>query len=203
MLTKRFFDLLIVGLSAPLWLPLLVIIAALVRLKLGAPVLFRQKRPGRGGAIFELMKFRTMREAHDAQGRLLPDGDRLTAFGRWLRSTSLDELPELINVLRGEMSLVGPRPLLVQYLPRYSTEQRRRHLAPPGLTGWAQINGRNCISWEERFKLDLWYVDNRTVWLDFKILWHTMFRVLQRRDINASDSSTMPEFAAGTNEHEK
>ena len=203
MFTKRLFDLIIVGLSAPVWLPLLVIIAALVRLNLGAPVLFRQKRPGRGEAIFELMKFRTMREGRDAQGHPLPDGDRLTAFGRWLRSTSLDELPELMNVLQGEMSLVGPRPLLVQYLARYSTEQRRRHLAQPGLTGWAQINGRNCISWEERFKLDLWYVDNRTVWLDFKILWHTAIRVLQRRDITAAGSSTMPEFGVGTNEQEK
>ena len=191
---KRLFDLAVVSITAPLWLPVLALVAILVRMKLGKPVFFRQLRPGRGERVFELVKFRTMRDLRDGSGNLLPDADRTTPFGMWLRSSSLDELPELINVFRGEMSLVGPRPLLVKYLPLYSTEQKRRHLLPPGITGWAQINGRNCLRWEERFKLDLWYIENQSLPLDAKILWKTIWKVLQRKDVSASGHVTMPEF---------
>jgi sugar transferase EpsL len=193
-LPKRVFDLLAVILTAPLWLPVLAVVALLVRLKLGSPVFFRQARPGYRERIFELIKFRTMTDARDVAGRLLPDSARLTPFGRWLRATSLDELPELLNVLRGEMSLVGPRPLLVEYLPRYSPEQRRRHEVRPGLTGWCQINGRNALSWEQKFALDIWYVDHRSLWLDLRILVMTIWQVLARRGISASNHATMPEF---------
>ena len=191
---KRFFDLLAVLLTAPLWLPVLAVVAALVRWKLGSPVFFRQQRPGYHERIFALIKFRTMTDERDAASQLLPDAARLTPFGRWLRATSLDELPELLNVLRGEMSLVGPRPLLVEYLPRYSSEQRRRHDVLPGLTGWCQVNGRNALSWEQKFALDVWYVDHRTLWLDLKILFMTVGQVLFRKGISASDHATMPEF---------
>jgi lipopolysaccharide/colanic/teichoic acid biosynthesis glycosyltransferase len=191
---KRFFDLLAVLLTAPLWLPVLAVVAALVRWKLGSPVFFRQQRPGYHERIFALIKFRTMTDERDAASQLLPDAARLTPFGRWLRATSLDELPELLNVLRGEMSLVGPRPLLVEYLPRYSSEQRRRHDVLPGLTGWCQVNGRNTLSWEQKFALDVWYVDHRTLWLDLKILFMTVGQVLFRKGISASDHATMPEF---------
>lgn len=191
---KRVLDLAAVILTAPLWLPLVAVLAVLVRVKLGAPVFFRQKRPGHREAIFELIKFRTMTDARDNQGGLLPDASRLAPFGLWLRSTSLDELPELINVLKGEMSLVGPRPLLVQYLPRYSSEQKRRHEVPPGLTGWAQINGRNALSWEEKFKLDVWYVDQRGFWLDLRILFRTVWQVVSRQGVSAPGDATMPEF---------
>src|SRR5512137_564700 len=167
---KRLFDLVLAGLALIVVAPLLALIALMVRFKLGVPVLFCQQRPGLHGRLFTLLKFRTMTKACDAQGSLLPDAERLTRFGRLLRSTSLDELPELFNVLRGEMSLVGPRPLLVQYLGRYSTEQARRHDVLPGLTGWAQINGRNALSWDEKFACDLWYVDHRSLWLDVRIL---------------------------------
>jgi sugar transferase EpsL len=194
MIAKRIFDVLVVVLTAPLWLPLLAVLALLVRVRLGSPVLFRQQRPGRRGTIFELVKFRTMTDTRDRTGQLLPDAVRLTPFGRWLRATSLDELPELWNVLRGEMSLVGPRPLLVQYLLRYSARQGRRHEVPPGLTGWAQINGRNALSWEEKFALDVWYVDNRSWWLDCKILFLTVWQVVARRGISAPGEATMPEF---------
>lgn len=194
LLIKRLFDISMVVMSLPLWGPLLVVIGALVRIQLGSPVIFRQRRPGRNDAIFEMKKFRTMTDARDCDGRLLPDSARLTRFGRWLRSTSLDELPELWNVLRGEMSLVGPRPLLVQYLDRYTPEQRRRHEVLPGITGWAQINGRNAISWEEKFALDVWYVDNRSMLLDIRILWITIRRVLKPRGISAHGEATMPEF---------
>ncbi len=197
MIAKRIVDLGIVLVTAPLWLPVLAVLALLVRVRLGSPVLFRQQRPGRDEVIFELIKFRTMTDARDAAGNLLPDAVRLTPFGRWLRATSLDELPELWNVLRGEMSLVGPRPLLVQYLSRYSAEQRRRHEVPPGLTGWAQINGRNALSWEEKFALDLWYVENRNGWLDLKILFLTAWRVVARHGISAPGDATMPEFLPG------
>lgn len=194
MIAKRIFDLLVVLLAAPLWLPLFALLALLVRIRLGSPVLFRQRRPGRGGRVFELVKFRTMTDVRDAEGNLLSDAARLTSFGLGLRATSLDELPELWNVLRGDMSLVGPRPLLVQYLPRYTAEQRRRHEVPPGLTGWAQINGRNALSWEEKFALDVWYVENRSWWLDLKILYLTIWQVVARRGISAPGDATMPEF---------
>jgi sugar transferase EpsL len=191
---KRSFDLLFAVSSAVLWLPLLVFVALLVRWQIGTPILFRQQRPGLRGKPFLLLKFRTMTDERDAAGNLLPDSDRLTPFGKWLRAASLDELPGIINILRGEMSFVGPRPLLMQYLPLYSSRQARRHEVPPGITGWAQINGRNAISWEEKFELDLWYVENRSLWLDLKILLLTFARVFQRHGINAPGSATMPEF---------
>ena len=191
---KRVFDLVAVIATAPLWLPVLAVVAALVRCKLGSPVFFRQRRPGHRERLFELIKFRTMTDARDAAGTLLPDSVRLTSFGRWLRATSLDELPELLNVLRGEMSLVGPRPLLVEYLPRYSPEQHRRHEVLPGLTGWCQVNGRNALSWEQKFVLDVWYVDHCSFPLDLRILWRTVFQVLLRRGISAPGDATMPEF---------
>jgi lipopolysaccharide/colanic/teichoic acid biosynthesis glycosyltransferase len=193
-LTKRLFDLVVLLLTAPLWLPVLGAVAMLVRLNLGRPVFFRQPRPGRHGRVFELIKFRTMTQARDAQGHLLPDAQRLTRFGRWLRSTSLDELPEVLNVLRGEMSLVGPRPLLVQYLDRYSPEQARRHEVLPGLTGWVQVKGRNALTWEEKFRLDVWYVDHRSLWLDLRILLLTVWQVLRRHGVSAPGAATMPEF---------
>jgi sugar transferase EpsL len=188
------FDLILVTAASPVWLPLLGVLALLVRVKVGPPVFFRQRRPGRHERIFELIKFRTMTEARDASGALKADAERLTPFGRWLRATSLDELPELWNVLKGEMSLVGPRPLLVQYLERYSVEQRRRHAVAPGLTGWAQVNGRNAISWEQKFALDVWYVDHRSLGLDLWILCLTVWQVVYRRGISAAGDATMPEF---------
>jgi len=192
--SKRIFDLGVTLLTAVLWGPILLVLAVLVRVKLGSPVLFRQTRPGWGGRPFLLLKFRTMTEARDAKGVLLPDSERLTAFGKWLRSTSMDELPELINVLRGEMSLVGPRPLLMQYLTRYTPEQARRHEARPGLTGWAQVNGRNAISWEQKFQLDVWYVDHQSLGLDVKILFLTALKVFSREGVNASGDTSSPEF---------
>lgn len=191
---KRLLDLGMVLLALTLLWPVLLCLAMLVRLKLGAPVFFRQTRPGLHGRSFQLIKFRTMRDAFDAQGKPLPDAERLTNFGRRLRATSLDELPELWNVLKGEMSLVGPRPLLMEYLPLYSTEQARRHEVKPGVTGWAQINGRNALSWEEKFELDLWYVDHRSLWLDFKIIVLTIKKVLLREGISAQGEATMPRF---------
>ena len=191
---KRLFDLTVVLATTPFWLPLLGVVALLVRLKLGAPVLFRQPRPGLHGRVFDLVKFRSMTEARDAAGQRLPDDRRLTPFGAWLRSTSLDELPELFNVLKGDLSLVGPRPLLVCYLDRYSPEQARRHNLPPGLTGWAQIHGRNATTWDERLRLDVWYVDHQSLWLDGKILCQTIWTVLSRRGISAQGEATMPEF---------
>jgi lipopolysaccharide/colanic/teichoic acid biosynthesis glycosyltransferase len=191
---KRAFDLLVVVLAAPVWLPVLLAVGLVVRWKLGSPVLFRQRRPGYREAIFELVKFRTMTDQRDAAGALLPDAARLPPFGRWLRSSSLDELPELLNVLRGEMSLVGPRPLLVQYLPRYNALQRRRHEVPSGLTGWAQVNGRNALGWEEKFRLDVWYVDHRSFALDLRILFRTVWQVVSRQGISAPGDATMSEF---------
>jgi len=196
---KRVFDVVCVLVASPLWLPLLALVAVAVRLKLGAPVLFRQPRPGLHGRIFLLWKFRTMTDARDASGRLVQDKDRLRPFGLWLRSTSLDELPELWNVLRGDMSLVGPRPLLVDYLPRYNQEQARRHEVKPGITGWAQVHGRNQTTWEERFRLDVWYVDHQCLWLDFLILLRTTGRVLRREGVQAPGSATMPEFLGSLN----
>ena len=174
--------------------PVLLIIALLIRLKLGSPVLFRQVRPGLDAKPFEMVKFRTMRDAVDKHGNPLPDEERMTRLGHILRATSLDELPELWNVLKGDMSLVGPRPLLMEYLPLYSTEQYRRHEVRPGVTGWAQVNGRNALSWEEKFKLDVWYVDNRSLWLDIKILLLTLKKVLVRDGISAEGQATMERF---------
>ena len=191
---KRAFDLLVVLLAAPVWLPLLGALALLVRIKLGSPVLFRQLRPGRNALVFEIVKLRTMLDLRDADGRLRPDAERLTPFGRWLRSTSLDELPELWNVLRGDMSLVGPRPLLVQYLDRYSPRQARRHEVRPGLTGLAQVMGRNALTWEEKFEWDVRYVETRSLGLDLRILCRTVGAVLSRSGISAQGEVTMAEF---------
>lgn len=183
------------SLSALLLLaPLLVILALFVRVKLGAPILFRQRRPGLHGKLFTLYKFRTMTDARDAQGNLLPDTQRLTAFGRFLRSASLDELPELFNVIKGEMSLVGPRPLLMQYLPRYTPEQMRRHAVKPGITGWAQVNGRNALTWEQKFELDVWYVEHQSFSLDLKIIFMTAWKILKREGINQTGQATAQEF---------
>jgi sugar transferase EpsL len=191
---KRVSDILLTVLATPVWLQLMAVTYLLVRLKLGRPVFFRQMRPGLAAIPFELLKFRSMRDVRDAQGQLLPDEARLTRFGRWLRATSLDELPELIHVLRGEMSLVGPRPLLTEYLPLYSPRQARRHEVRPGLTGWAQVNGRNAISWEEKLEMDVWYVDHRSLWLDLKILALTFLRVLSRQGVTTPGSATAPYF---------
>ncbi len=191
---KRIFDLIAASLGLlVLSLPLLAL-AWQVRRKLGSPVLFTQVRPGFRGKPFRMVKFRTMTDERDACGALLPDAQRLTTFGRFLRASSLDELPELWNVLRGEMSLVGPRPLLMEYLPLYSPEQARRHEVPPGITGWAQVNGRNAISWADKFALDVWYVDHRSLWLDVRILWLTVRKVLVRDGISAAGEATMPRF---------
>ena len=191
---KRPFDLAIASAAALICSPVLVVIAGLVYWKHSSPVLFRQQRPGLHGKPFTLYKFRTMTDARDADGNLLPDADRLTSFGRFLRRTSLDELPELINVLKGDMSLVGPRPLLMHYLDRYTPEQARRHEVQPGITGWAQINGRNAVSWEEKFRLDVWYVDHVSFWLDLKILFLTAWKVLRKEGISQAGYATMPEF---------
>jgi lipopolysaccharide/colanic/teichoic acid biosynthesis glycosyltransferase len=191
---KRSLDL---GLAVPALVvlaPVALVVGGLTRLKLGGPVLFRQPRPGRNDRVFELIKFRTMSNARDANGELLPDAERLTPFGMRVRRLSLDELPTLWNVVRGDMSFVGPRPLLVQYLDRYTPEQRRRHDVAPGITGWAQIHGRNAIGWEEKFELDVWYVENVSLRTDLGILLRTAVQVLGRRDISADGHATMPEF---------
>ena len=185
---KRIFDLLLVVLTAPLWIPLAVLVGVLVLLNLGRPILFVQERAGKDCRPFRLFKFRTMREGPE------PDAERLTRFGRFLRASSLDELPELWNVLRGEMSLVGPRPLPVRYLPRYTVEQNRRHEVLPGITGWAQVHGRNALDWETKFRYDVDYVDGRSIGLDIRILWMTVFQVLMARDINHDGEATMAEF---------
>jgi lipopolysaccharide/colanic/teichoic acid biosynthesis glycosyltransferase len=191
---KRLFDFLASSLGLLLLAVPLAVLVLQVRRKLGSPVLFTQVRPGLHGKPFRMVKFRTMTDERDASGILLPDAQRLTPFGRFLRSSSLDELPELWNVLRGEMSLVGPRPLLMEYLSLYSPEQARRHEVRPGITGWAQVNGRNAISWEDKFKLDVWYVDNCSLLLDIKILWLTVKKVLVRDGISAAGEATMPRF---------
>ena len=193
-LSKRLFDLLLTSLGLVIISPLLLALALSVRLVHGSPVLFRQKRPGYRGQPFMNYKFRTMTEKRDTQGKLLPDAERLTRLGRFLRSTSLDELPELFNVLRGEMSLVGPRPLLMQYLDRYTPEQARRHNVLPGITGWAQINGRNALTWEEKFRLDVWYVDHWSLGLDIKILLQTFWKVVRREGISQSGHISAEEF---------
>jgi sugar transferase EpsL len=193
-LSKRLFDLLLTSIGLVVISPILLILALLVLTCHGFPVLFRQVRPGYRARLFTMYKFRTMRDDHDQQGNLLPDEDRLTPLGRFLRSTSLDELPELFNVLRGEMSLVGPRPLLTQYLDRYTSEQARRHEALPGITGWAQVNGRNTLTWEEKFQYDVWYVDHWTFWLDIKILLINFLKVFKREGISQPGHATMEEF---------
>ncbi|GEM90759.1 sugar transferase [Oceanithermus desulfurans] len=191
---KRFLDILLAFAALVVLSPLMLLLAIWIRVTMGAPVLFKQTRPGLHGKPFTMYKFRTMTDARDPQGNLLPDEQRLTKLGQFLRSTSLDELPELINVLKGEMSLVGPRPLLMAYLDRYSPEQFRRHEVRPGITGWAQVNGRNAISWKAKFKLDVWYVDNWNLWLDIKILLMTLVKVFRREGIGHGSQATMPEF---------
>ena len=191
---KRIFDIVVASLGLLIASPILLILAVLVRLFHGTPILFGQVRPGYKGELFRIYKFRTMTNARDASGNLLPDAERLTKFGKFLRATSLDELPELLNILRGEMSLVGPRPLLVQYLERYSPEQMRRHDMLPGITGWAQINGRNALTWQEKFKLDVWYIDHWSFWLDLKIILLTVWKVLKREGISQPGHATAEEF---------
>ncbi len=193
-LSKRIFDFIAALLGLVILSPIIVLLAILIRIFLGTPVLFRQTRPGYKGKPFTLYKFRTMNDARDAAGNPLPDAARLTDFGKFLRSTSLDELPELFNILRGDMSLVGPRPLLMEYLPLYSAEQMRRHDTMPGLTGWAQINGRNAIDWPTRFALDVWYVDHWSFWLDIKILFLSLWKVITREDVNQAGQATVEYF---------
>lgn len=191
---KRVFDVLAAALALVILSPVLAVVAWQISRKMGSPVLFRQVRPGMNGKPFEMIKFRTMKDAVDAEGNPLPDSERLTPFGQFLRSSSLDELPELWNVLKGEMSLVGPRPLLMEYLPLYTPQQYRRHEVRPGVTGWAQINGRNSLSWDEKFQLDVWYVENQSLWLDLKILFMTVKKVVVRDGISADGEATMPKF---------
>ncbi|MTI76243.1 MAG: sugar transferase [Marinobacter sp.] len=193
-MTKRLFDILIAGFGLLCLFPVIMVVALMVFCKLGSPVFFRQTRPGLYGHPFPMVKFRTMLDATDKYGNELPDADRMTSFGGFLRSSSLDELPELYNVLKGDMSLVGPRPLLMEYLPLYSAEQLRRHEVRPGITGWAQVNGRNAISWEEKFKLDVWYVDNQSFLLDLKILFLTVKKVLVRDGISGEGEATISRF---------
>lgn len=191
---KRLFDGLFAATALLALSPLLLAIAILIRFSLGSPVLFFQLRPGLYGRPFRMVKFRTMSDRRDGSGELLPDAERLTRLGRFLRSTSLDELPELWNVLKGDMSMVGPRPLLMEYLPLYTPQQARRHEVRPGVTGWAQMNGRNALSWEEKFELDVWYVNNRSLWLDVKIIFLTVRKVLMRDGVSADGEATMPRF---------
>ncbi|CEN83652.1 sugar transferase [Paraclostridium sordellii] len=191
---KRTIDILASSIGLLVLSPVLIIVGILIRVKLGSPIFFTQDRLGKDGKVFKMIKFRTMLDATDKWGEPLPDEDRLTPFGKAIRSTSLDELPELVNVLKGDMSLVGPRPLLVEYLPLYSKEQMRRHEALPGITGWAQINGRNNISWAEKFKLDVWYVDNQSLLLDIKVLFLTIYKVVKRYDINQEGEATVEDF---------
>lgn len=191
---KRCIDIVVAGLGLIVLSPVLAVIAVAIWTQMGRPIFFRQIRPGYKGKPFEMVKFRTMSNKQDDQGNLLPDEQRLTSLGKFLRKTSLDEFPELFNVLKGDMSLVGPRPLLLHYLERYTPEQARRHEVKPGITGWAQVNGRNAISWEEKFTLDVWYVDNQSLWLDIKILAITIWKVFRREGITAKGEATMPEF---------
>jgi lipopolysaccharide/colanic/teichoic acid biosynthesis glycosyltransferase len=193
-MSKRLFDIVAAAAGLIVLSPVIAVVAFLIRKRLGSPVLFRQVRPGLDGKPFEMIKFRTMRDALDATGSPLPDSERMTPFGQFLRSSSLDELPELWNVIKGDMSLVGPRPLLMEYLPLYDVTQIRRHQARPGVTGWAQINGRNALSWEEKFKLDVWYVDHQSLWLDLKIILLTIKKVLIRDGISAEGEVTMSKF---------
>ena len=195
---KRLIDLAAVLVLLPVLVPVLIVLAVLVHRKHGTPLLFAQIRPGLAGQPFKMLKFRTMTDDRDSHGDLLPDSVRLTPFGRWLRATSLDELPEFWNVFTGDMSLVGPRPLLMEYLPLYSPFQARRHEARPGITGWAQVNGRNALSWDEKFTLDIWYVDNQSLLLDLKILLMTVLSVARRQGISADGEATMPAFKGGS-----
>lgn len=197
-MSKRLFDIFAAAIGLLLLSPVIAIVAYLIRKRLGSPVLFRQVRPGLNGRAFEMVKFRTMRDALDNEGNPLPDSERMTHFGQFLRSSSLDELPELWNVIKGDMSLVGPRPLLMEYLPLYDSEQVRRHEVRPGVTGWAQINGRNALSWEEKFNLDVWYVDNRSLWLDLKIIILTVKKVLIKDGISAEGEVTMSKFTGSS-----
>ncbi|WP_375037421.1 sugar transferase [Acinetobacter sp. RW6] len=198
---KRLLDITIASIALILLSPLYLYVAYKVKKNLGSPVLFRQVRPGLNGKPFEMIKFRTMKDAIDIQGNPLPDSERLTSFGKMLRSTSLDEMPELWNVIKGDMSIVGPRPLLMEYLPLYNKEQAKRHEVRPGMTGHAQVNGRNAIGWEEKFKLDTWYVENRSLWLDFKIMLQTVKKVIAKDDINEAGEATMSKFT-GSEEKE-
>lgn len=191
---KRAMDILVSAALLASLAPILLVLALLVRWRFGSPVLFTQTRPGLGGKPFHMLKFRTMTDLRNSTGCLLPDGERLPPFGRWLRAVSLDELPELWNVLKGDMSLVGPRPLLMEYLPLYSPGQARRHEVRPGITGWAQVNGRNALSWEEKFQMDVWYVDNQSFWLDLQILWLTLLAVFTRKGISQQGHATMERF---------
>jgi sugar transferase EpsL len=191
---KSIFDWITSILLIVLLAPIILLLSILIKLKLGSPIIFKQVRPGKHGKLYTMYKFRTMTNACDERGNLLPNEQRLTKFGRFLRSTSLDELPELINVLKADMALVGPRPLLPEYLALYNQQQARRHEVKPGITGWAQINGRNAISWDEKFKLDIWYVDNANFWLDMKILFLTIYKVFARQNINSAQHVTMPKF---------
>lgn len=200
---KRFLDIIIASIALVLLSPLYAFVAYKVKKKLGSPVLFRQVRPGLNGKPFEMIKFRTMKDAVDAQGNPLPDSDRLTPFGKMLRSTSLDEMPELWNVIKGDMSVVGPRPLLMEYLPLYNVEQAKRHNVRPGMTGHAQVNGRNAIGWEEKFKLDTWYVENQSTVLDFKIMLKTVQKVIAKDDISAEGEATMTRFTGSKNKDEE
>ncbi len=200
-LVKSIFDRLVAAITLILFSPMLLIVAIAIYIRMGRPILFNQPRPGKDGCIFTFYKFRTMTNERDADGNFLPDEQRLTALGQFLRKTSLDELPQLWNVLKGDMSFVGPRPLMVVYLDRYSPEQARRHEIKPGITGWAQINGRNAIGWEEKFKLDVWYVDHWSLWLDLKILLLTVWKVLQREGISQQGHATMEEFKGRCNEN--
>lgn len=195
---KRLLDIIASATGLVLLAPVFAVVALQIRLKLGSPILFRQFRPGKDGKPFEMVKFRTMRNTVDGYGNPLSDSERITPFGSFLRSTSLDELPEFWNVLVGDMSLVGPRPLLMEYLPLYSEEQRRRHKVRPGITGWAQVNGRNAVSWEDKFQLDVWYVDNLSFWLDMKILFLTVKKVLIRDGISAEGEATVSKFTGST-----
>ena len=197
---KNLFDFVLAFVLIVLFLPVYIIISLLIWWKVGIPVLFRQKRPGKNETIFEIYKFRTMTNEKDADGNLLPDAQRLVGIGKFIRSTSLDELPQLFNVLKGEMSFVGPRPLLIEYLDLYNDEQKRRHDVKPGITGWAQVNGRNAISWEQKFEYDVWYVDHQSFWLDMKILWMTFLKVAKRSDISSSSSVTMEKFKGSCDE---
>jgi len=197
---KRLFDLFMASVFILLFLPLYILIGLLIWWKMGRPILFTQERPGKGGKIFKIYKFRTMSNNTDENGDLLSDAQRLVGIGKFIRSASLDELPQLFNVLKGEMSFVGPRPLLIEYLDLYDDEQQRRHDVKPGITGWAQVNGRNAISWEQKFEYDVWYVDHQSFWLDMKILWMTFLKVVKRSDISSSSSVTMEKFKGSCDE---